>query len=196
MKTFDCKCCGDCCSGSMVIKLNLYDMYKMAKHLKYNNTKQLFTNGYLKLTKGQNGIEIPQIVFKKYPYPFCPFLINDLNEDMELKGFCSLHPYKKPLVCILAPTSKLYNSKTNCNEYSFTKPTENCPGELVGEDLSIDIHLQPIKDEILYENEFFTILDMILEKKIKGYTEYLYHFNTEQPFQEIINTCRRHFGKA
>lgn len=195
MKVFDCKCCGDCCSGSMEIRLNLYDMYKMAKFLNFKNTEQLFTKKYLKLVKGQNDLDIPQIIFKKVPYAFCPFLINDLNENMELKGFCSLHPYIKPLVCILAPTSKVYNSETNKNEYDFTKPTENCPGELKGDDHSIENILQPVEKEIKYENDFFNILNIILDKNIGNYTQPLYFFSTEQSFQLTIDNCRSYFEK-
>lgn len=196
MKKFDCKCCGDCCSGSMEIRLNIYDIYKIAKHLNIKHSKQLFTEGYLSLVKGQNGITFPKIKFKKNPYPFCPFLINDLNEKMELKGYCSLHPYIKPLVCILAPISKEYNTETSLNKYDFIKPTVDCPGELVGEDIPINEILQPIKRELEYEGDFYNLLNIIINKDIKNYIENLYYFDTNIPFQEVLDNTRRYFEKA
>ena len=196
MKNFSCTCCGDCCSGLMDIRINIYDIYKMAKHLKIQNSKDLFTKGYLKLLKGQNNLYTPKINFKTKPYPFCPFLINDVNENMELKGFCSLHPYIKPLVCILAPITKVYNTETGINEFGFIKPTESCPGELIGEHTPIEDILLPVKNEIEYENSFYDILNTIIDKKIDNYIDDLYYFNTDIPFLEILDSCRRHFEKA
>ncbi len=193
MKKFNCLCCGDCCSGDMSIKLNIYDLFKMGKHLKLNSTKELFDKKILTFKTGQNGIIIPEIVFKTSPYKFCPFLINDLNDVMELKGYCSLHPFIKPLVCILAPISKTFETDGRRSEYSFTKPTENCPGELVGDDLPIDELLEPVKDEIFFENQFYTILDIIMVKNIENYKERLYYFNLEDSFINTIDNIRNYY---
>ncbi len=58
---FSCKCCGDCCSGDMDIFINLYDIYKMAKHLNYTNSRSLFDNGYLSLELGQNSVVVAKV---------------------------------------------------------------------------------------------------------------------------------------
>lgn len=195
MKRFNCTSCGDCCSGLMEIRLNLYDLYKMAKHLKLTNTKLLFTKGYLKLIKGQNNILIPQMIFKIKPYSFCPFLINDLDEEMELKGYCSLHPYIKPLVCILAPISKEYDIELNSNSYSFTKPTEHCPGTLEGDDLPVEDLLLPVKLEIDYENQFYNILNIILKDKIENYVDLLYYFDITDNFESTLLTISANITK-
>jgi Fe-S-cluster containining protein len=112
MKKFNCKCCGDCCSGDMDIFLNHYDLYKIAAHLGMKSTRELFERKLVELKEGQKGLLLPKLLFKTHPYRFCPFLVNDLDEDNVLKGYCSLHPFTKPLVCILAPTSREYNTES------------------------------------------------------------------------------------
>lgn len=194
MKKFNCLCCGDCCSGNMSIKLNIYDLYKMGKHLKLNSTKELFDKKILCFKTGQNSIFIPEIVFKTSPYKFCPFLINDLNEDMVLKGYCSLHPFIKPLVCILAPISKLYKTVDKSINYSSTIPTENCSGEFYGNDVPIEDLLKPVKDEIIYENQFYDILDSIMINEIENYREDLYYFNLEDSFIKTFNNLRKTYN--
>lgn len=180
----------------MNIKLNLFDLFKMAKHLNLNSTGELFEQRYLTLIPGQNGMIIPEIYFKKTPYEFCPFLINDLNENMELKGFCSLHPYIKPLVCILAPISRIYDSDKKTSQYSFTKPTENCPGTLTGCDLPISNLLNPIEKELCYENEYYDILNIIQKKHIKNYNQRLYYFDIDESFTKIITKLRSIYENA
>ncbi|MBN2618430.1 MAG: YkgJ family cysteine cluster protein [Spirochaetales bacterium] len=186
MKLFDCKCCGDCCSGLMDIKLNLYDLYKIAKHLNLDSTKQLFEKKIVALRDSQNGIKQPFIVFKKSPYKFCPFLINDISENYDLKGYCSLHPYIKPLVCILAPISREYDATFNNSKYFITIPTESCPGEFKGSDVEIDDILKPINEEILYENSFYSYLSIFNEKTLKENKWDIYYFDTHKDFSTII----------
>ena len=183
MKSFNCLCCGDCCSGNMDIKLNLYDLYKLSKHLKYSSTSELFSNKIVELKKGQNNVFIPTLIFKKDPYPFCPFLINDLQEDSTLKGFCSIHPFVKPLVCILAPYSKEYDSGSKIVNYSYIKPTMSCNGKL----LLQDNILEHIADEIEFEHEYFQILERITTNKKSNYNEKIYFFSVCTDFRDIIS---------
>ncbi len=177
----------------MDIKLNLYDLYKIGKYLGLESTSQLFNKKIVSLSKGQNGIDIPKMIFKTSPYTFCPFLINDMDEDMNLKGYCSLHPYKKPLVCILAPISKEYDTETLKENYSFTKPTENCPGTLSDDEFDINELLKPVASEIKYENRYFSILEYILANDIKNYQDKLYHFKLKDSFDEIIESKANFF---
>lgn len=181
---FECKCCGDCCSGSMDIYINLYDLYKIGKYFKLKSSNELFKKNIIKLTPGQNGLKLPKINFKNRVYMFCPFIINDLDKNNNLKGFCSLHPFNKPLVCILAPTSRTYDPSTNLSEYSFTKPTESCPG-IIKEDQLISPSKE-LKKEIQYEERYYKILDRVLKLNIDGYENDLYNFNLNTPFNEIL----------
>lgn len=186
MNQFSCKCCGDCCSGEMDIKLNIYDLYKMAKHLHLKNTKELFLQGYVKFEKGQNELFIPTMVFKKSPYPFCPFLINDVDEEFNVRGFCSLHPYIKPLVCILSPYSKVYDCDTGEYSYSVVKPSDHCPGKFEKMQLTPEEYLEPVQQEIVWEHRYFDLLHHIKEKNTANYNQRLYYFNIDRPFEEIL----------
>jgi len=115
-------------------------------------------------------------------------LINDLDENNNLKGLCSLHPYIKPLVCILSPVSRIYSSDKSTSEYVFTPPTENCPG--VGSCKSNNLsNLIPIVDkELEYEAKFYNILEHIANNKIEGYEKKLYFFNTDNSFETILDS--------
>ena len=185
---FECQSCGDCCSGNMEIFINIYDIYKMSKYLKFKSSEELFKRGYILLTKGQNGIMLPKIKFKEYPYSFCPFLINDLDENNNLKGLCSLHPYIKPLVCILSPVSRIYSSKNSISEYVFTPPTENCPGINSCKSNNLRNLIPMVDKELNYESRFYDILEYISDNKIEEYKDSLYFFNTEDSFETILDS--------
>lgn len=177
----------------MNIKLNIYDLFKLGKHLKLNSTKELFDKKLLKFKIGQNGITIPEINFKTSPYKFCPFLINDLSEKMKLKGYCSLHPFIKPLVCILAPISKIFETDKQKSKYNFTKPTENCPGKQVGDNIQVEKLLEPVEVEMIFENIFYNILNIIMEKSIENYKERLYYFNLNDSFITTFDNIRSYY---
>jgi hypothetical protein len=177
----------------MDIKLNLYDLYKMAKELGFSSTEMLFTKGYVELVEGQNGLKLATMKFKIKPVMFCPFLINDVDDNFKLRGFCSLHPYKKPLVCILAPISREYDVDSKTSNYFTTHPTENCPGTYSKNDVELSTMLQPINNEIKYEEIYYDILDMILTHNITDYFAPLYHFNTSSTFPEIISSIYNYF---
>lgn len=184
--SFNCNCCGECCSGDMRIFINIYDLYKIAKHLDFTNTKELFNKKYVVLTQGQNSLNLPMINFKTSPYKFCPFLENHLTEENELKGFCSLHPYIKPLVCILAPISKEIDLDCNKTNYYITMPTDYCSGTICYENKYIENTKLEHSKEISYENRYYNILNTIINKKIINY-ESIFHFDTEKSFEDIIN---------
>ena len=184
MKNFNCSCCGDCCSGEMTIRLNHYDLYKIGKHFNLYNSKELFDRGLIKLKLGQNNVQIPTINFKINPYKFCPFLINDINENNILKGFCSLHPYIKPLVCILSPYSREYDSLSNNTIFFNTKPTETCPGTYSMKETQFSC---AVAKEIENENWFYSTLESILNNKTKNYSDTLYYFSISEPYSKIKN---------
>lgn len=191
MNQFSCKCCGDCCSGEMNIKLNLYDLYKMARHLNYNSTQELFLHGYVRFEKGQHDLFLPTMVFKKNPYPFCPFLINDMDDEMNLKGYCSLHPYIKPLVCILSPYSKVYDCDTGSYSYSVVKPSDHCPGKFNNMKLTPEEYLEPVLNEIEMENRYYDLLQHISNYNTSDYSRRLYYFNIDKPFDEIFKEIEK-----
>lgn len=169
----------------MDIFLNLFDLYKIGRHLKMKNSKELFSGSIIELVKGQNNMFIPKLKFKKTVYQFCPFIINDVDPDYNVKGFCSLHPYIKPLVCILAPVSKVFDPEIEKTEYRYTAPTLNCPGDKDKTRNNLKDTIEVVKKEIEYDNIFFTILDKIKEAEITDY-EKIYYFDLDQNFNSII----------
>lgn len=156
---FRCTCCGDCCSGDMKININLYDLYKIARRFNMANSGELFSSGLVKLVKVQNHVWTPQIVFKKEPFTFCPWLINDLGEDDVLRGFCSLHPHDKPLICKMAPAGRIVDLPSGEISYVLTPPTENCPGMTYEDQNSLSELKEALKEELDYEFRFYRLLE-------------------------------------
>lgn len=182
---FDCSCCGDCCSGDMDIFVNIYDLYKISNFLGLKNSKELFNSGLFTLEKGQNNMICPKIKFKTQPYKFCPFLTNSVDEDFKLKGYCKLHPYHKPLVCILAPISRELNLKKSISSFFITYPSNHCNGRIYNEEDYIELTCQNLNKELQYEERYFRILDSIKSKGIKGY-EKIYYFDMNSKIEDII----------
>lgn len=152
----------------------------MARYLSLDHTEELMKKGYVLITRGQNGILLPQIRFKTSPFPFCPFLINDLTEDGTLRGLCSLHPHHKPLVCSLAPLGRVYDFDkplTKRAEYTYIRPTPECTGCEKGAPLPLADMEESLKSEIIYEEEFYRLL-------WSGYTptEEFYSFSVKETF--------------
>lgn len=156
---FQCTCCGDCCTGDMKININLYDLYKLALRFDMDNTSELFSKGLIRLVKVQNDVWTPQIIFKKEPFVFCPWLINDLGEDDVLRGFCSLHPHDKPLICKMAPAGRIVDFPSGDVEYVLTTPTENCPGMQLKNSHSLEELKKTLKVELDYEYRFYRLLE-------------------------------------
>ena len=186
MKNFNCTCCGECCSGDIDIYINHYDLYKIAKHLQMESTKELFDKKFVELKEGQNRILLPKLRFKTSPYKFCPFLVNDLDENNILKSYCSLHPLAKPLVCALAPVSKEYDTDTGKTRYFYTRLTESCPGTFDIDDTEDREITAPVLKEIEYEEMFFRILDRIIKSVTTDYSDELYYFPVSDEYDDII----------
>lgn len=143
----------------MDIFINRRDLEKICTHLDLTSVKELFTKGLIELVRGQNGVKLPKIRFRKTPYPHCPFLINSLEECGTLKGYCSLHPYSKPLVCKLAPVSRIYDSEKELSTYFITKPTSTCKGEINDTPKYIQETIENNLDELRCEEEFYKELE-------------------------------------
>ena len=158
---FTCTLCGECCSGSMKVFLNPYDLYKMGRFLKLSHTEELFEKKLITWDLGQNGITLPRILFKTYPFSFCPFLINDFNENDGLRGRCSLHPDHKPLVCYLAPLTRELDLESGEDSFGFVPPHPDCPGCGKGERVDKETVKQERKDELEKEILYYRRLSRL-----------------------------------
>ena len=192
---FDCRMCGECCTGNVEVYLNLYDLYKLCMYLRLDYTGDLFQRGLVRPAIAENGSWIPRIQFRKKPLQFCPFLINDLDDDFHLKCYCRLHPHLKPLTCRMAPVGRIIDCNSDEINYVFIPPAEGCPG-------TKSIHLCKIKDlekelkqELDYDYKYYMILDSIINTKVwtQQVTEKLYYFHTTDPFEKILEQLEQRY---
>ena len=178
---FSCTLCGECCSGSMEIFLNSHDLYKMARFLGKHHTRELFEAKLIEWAPGQNGLTLPKIRFKTSPFPFCPFLINDFQEDRGLRGLCSLHPEHKPLVCKLAPLTRELDLETGEDLFGFIPPHPECPGCGKGEPLDEESIRAELREELALEIQYYRLLSEAAEKGPEKVRE-LFLFSLESPY--------------
>jgi len=197
--TFNFKCtqCADCCTGDQIVLLNLFDLYKLAGFLNLQNTVQLFEKGLLILHK-ENGVYRPQIRFKKLPFKFCPFLINDVNESGALKGWCRLHSSAKPLVCALSPIGLRFDVQQDHLEFLLVPPTGSCPGLKEQQVQNRDQYLKSYQKEIELQKRYFKILESCKAKEWNKtqFKQNLYGFSVTSPFEEILETLENKFLKS
>ncbi len=149
-------------------------------------TKELFDKKFVELKEGQNNVFLPKIHFKTYPYKFCPFLINDPDENNILKSYCSIHPQTKPLVCKLAPISREYDTETGRTQYFYTRLADSCLGNHDCDDIDVQEVISPFLKEIKYEEIFFQTLDWIIKSRITDYSDELYYFPVSCGYDDII----------
>lgn len=180
---YGCTLCGECCSGSMQVFINSYDIYKMGRFLKMENSSELFERRLLMLDKGQNDLLLPRIRFKTKPFSFCPFLINDFDEEKGLRGFCSLHLLQKPLVCRLAPLVRRIDLEKDSDEFDFILPHSSCPGKEQNEVLDPQKERQELSEELDYELRYYRLLSAHEDDPA-----YLWNFplNKHKNFEEIL----------
>ncbi|MCB0282730.1 MAG: YkgJ family cysteine cluster protein [Calditrichaeota bacterium] len=194
---FKCTMCGNCCTGDQKVHLNLYDLYKMARFKNFASTRQLLIKQIITLVKGQNNVFVPMIKFKRLisrkkssdlPFTFCPFLLNSIEDDGQLKGYCQLHPRHKPLICSLAPVGRVVDLDKDSEEFVFVKPAPDCNGVESNEKVSLSATVNHYKTELDYEMRFFKILRSISERNLEKneIIENIYSFNVEEPFPEIL----------
>lgn len=129
---FQCRLCGECCSGEMKVFLNPRDVALLLEYFTSRGEtlgeKDLFDRRLLVLDE-KNGHRLPRMSFKSLMgVQFCPFLENRIEEDGTLKGLCQLHPDYKPLVCHLAPLTRTIDFDSDQESFGFTPPHPLCPG--------------------------------------------------------------------
>ncbi|OQY31110.1 MAG: hypothetical protein B6241_14785 [Spirochaetaceae bacterium 4572_59] len=170
-RRFSCTLCGECCSGTMEVFLNPYDLYKMGRFLNMSHSIELFEKKLIEWAPGQNSLLLPKIRFKTEPFSFCPFLINDYQDELGLRGLCSLHPEHKPLVCHLAPLTRQIDLETGEDSFGFIPPHPDCPGCGRGEEIREDLVRKELKSELAHEMTYYQILSDRAEghpEKIRG----------------------------
>lgn len=192
--------CGNCCTGDQQVNLTPFDIYKITKFKGYDHTKFLFENNLVHLVQSQNNAWIPQIKFKsvsKENHKFCPFLINELDEQNKLLGLCSLHPESKPLICSMAPVGRIVDFKNELEEYIFVKPAPDCPGVNIKKENRLADLKHSLKDALEYEKQFLKVLDQTVHKNFpkEFYPKHLYLFSVDRSFNDIINSISKSFFK-
>jgi Fe-S-cluster containining protein len=187
---FECTKCGNCCCGDISITLNLYDLYKMARFLNIKTTKELFNKNYVRLSKHEHNVWIPEIQFKRSPLKFCPFLINDADDKNYNQGLCSLHPEHKPLICSLAPVGRIVDFYDDSDEYVFIKPATDCPGVDSKIENKLSEKIAKYDIELCYQKRFFKILEELKDSDYSKayYQERLYSFSVNIEFDKIIQS--------
>ncbi|MBN2736719.1 MAG: hypothetical protein JXR70_07035 [Spirochaetales bacterium] len=189
---FDCQLCGECCTGAMRVQLNLYDLYKMAKHLKLSSTHSLFQKGLVQLVEKDQRYWIPIIKFKKWTIPYCPFLVNSMDEQEVLHGICSLHPKDKPLICSMAPLGRIIDFQNQSVEYCVTAPLEDCPGMGKKRENNIQEILDFHEAELNYQFVYYQMLDSLPNWKASKemYLGEIYSFTTVPSFDEVFTSIK------
>lgn len=164
---FHCQMCGECCSGDMRVFLNPYDLEKIRDYLEIDNSQDLLDQGLITLDKGQYGLILPRIAFKRSSdLLFCPFLENRIEEDGNYHGCCSLHPVKKPLVCALAPMARELDLDSGVEHFYFQEPVRNCPGMKSQILYEIEQLFPQVDEELKREKEYYRVLQNRLNQRI------------------------------
>ena len=192
---FKCTKCGNCCTGDIRIQLNPYDLYKMARFLDMKSTCELFDRRYVRLFSHEQGVWAPEIQFKTGPFKFCPFLLNNLDENEQFEGLCALHEKHKPLVCTMAPIGRTIDFEDNREEYVFIDPAPDCPGIDSDKENNLMDILEKCDRELYYQRKFFRILENIKDFGLSKsyYLENLYYFNIRPDFNEILDLLENKF---
>ncbi len=164
---FECKLCGECCSGTMKVFLNPMDVLILASHMKFKHTTELWENNYLITEEGQNKALLPRMKFAGLSPGFCPFIINNWNEETScLKGICSLHRKAKPLICRLAPVAREVDLDDETEEYFIQIPVTGCPGDGSNINNRVEEYLAPFRKELDWEKRWFELLKRGLDSDI------------------------------
>jgi len=191
--SFECTMCGHCCTGDQTVLLNLYDLYKMARFEKMQSTRGLFDNGRVMLVSDPHGVWRPKIAFKKKPFMFCPYLLNQMEDDGSLKGLCTLHPQHKPLVCATAPVGRGVDLESNSEEFIYAWPAPDCPGvHKTKENLLSDLK-KKYGEQMRWEDRYFRLLQMLAGKgwSRDTFLEQLYVFDVRAPFTTILKNIEQ-----
>jgi len=167
-QAFSCTMCGDCCSGNQIVWLNEEDLALICRHLGLSQATELRAAGLIEYAPHDAGFERARIRFRTRPFKACPFLQNELSEQVAgtgqslpggwfLIGRCSLHPVAKPLVCHLAPWARLVTNTGNGSfheTWSVQAPSEACPGMHQGPVCDLEHDTQRLRERLDAENRW------------------------------------------
>jgi Fe-S-cluster containining protein len=188
---FECTKCGNCCTGDIRITLNLFDLYKMARFLKMDSTRDLFDQHYIRLFRHEEqNVWLPEIQFKTNPIKFCPYLINDADDKKYIQGLCSLHPDHKPLICAMAPVGRVLDFDDDSDQFVFIKPAADCPGVDEKKENHLSDDIKTYCEELNLQKRFFRILERLedVDYPMDYYLANLYQFQVDQNFSDIITS--------
>lgn len=152
---FECTLCGDCCTGSQVVRLNGCDLDLLQEYLGLPDRRQLFEQGWVEARQDDQGRWRPVLRFKQKPLRFCRFLENRVEEDGRVLGLCRLHPRFKPLVCHLAPLAREVELPSGRETWQVTAPVDGCPGMGRGNAKFPQAEVVPLRDRLQAEVEWF-----------------------------------------
>ncbi len=187
---FECTLCGDCCTGDQEVLLNPFDLYRMARFLRYPSTRQLFAQQWVELVPDpEHNVWRPRIKFKTRPFKFCPFLINEMDDLGQLKGLCRLHPEFKPLVCFLAPVGCRYDAEQRKTQFLLVPPTQDCPGMKADKENDLQEYLAEFEEALHFQEMFFEILEEVknLHLPPERFLKELYDLPTDAPFPDVFS---------
>ncbi|MCG8526984.1 MAG: YkgJ family cysteine cluster protein [Opitutales bacterium] len=187
---FDCTSCGECCRGDIEIRLNLNDLQKMVRHLGLQNAGELFDEDLIDLVPQEGGGYRVTIQFRENLIKFCPFLENRLENDGELKGFCQLHPYQKPLVCKMAPVGREIEFP-DMERWFFSEPIEGCPGCRSAKSCDLKSDLENWKDELEAERQYYQVLVLMLNNGMSSEDYLIFHsgIQFDHDIEEYLSEC-------
>ncbi len=190
---FTCSQCGNCCTGYQKVFLDPYDLFKMARYLRFSHTRSLFEQDFVTLVQGQHRSWVPQIKFRERPFRFCPFLQNFTDEKDQLRGRCSLHGAYKPFICSLAPLGREIDFVRGQDRFLFVKPDPECPGPESSEEHRIKDIKESYSTELLYQSRFFRMLhDLdVLNYSSRKYMELLYIFPVDRSIESIYEKIEK-----
>jgi len=187
---FKCTSCGNCCTGSQKVFLNLYDLYKLSRYHNYGNSRMLFDAGLVILVKDQNQAYLPRIRFKQKPFQFCPYLQHTNTDPASIRTCCSLHLDFKPLICFLAPLGRKIDIDENSEEYLFVKPSVDCPGVNSTSENSLQQVIIDFRQELNYQYKFFKLLKNAKDNNFtrQQYLDKIYYFDLDHEFEIILQS--------
>ncbi|MBD3224707.1 MAG: hypothetical protein GF313_08255 [Caldithrix sp.] len=185
---FQCTMCGNCCTGDQIVRLDLYDLYRMARFSGFEKTGGLFTSRLVELTPIEPDLWLPRIRFRKHPFKFCPFLQNEWNDREELIGKCLLHPDQKPLVCSLAPVGRMVDFNQKTQTYVFVPPAPDCPGINRSQENYLKTATDAHRRSIQLQDRFFAMMERLKIKTVqtKHWYRAFYNFNVQQPVTAVF----------
>lgn len=195
---FACTMCGDCCTGDVAIRLNLFDLYKLSRFMHYRHSHELISAKLIKMVRGENDVPAFRMFFKVRPFRYCPFLENRLQESGTPAGRCRLHPRFKPLVCKLAPAGRIVDLRRRQQvSYTVTPPAQDCPGFGSGPGIRIEDIRRHLQEELDWEVRYFHLLDFLIDMdpaRQDKYSRQLHTFCITGDFNAIISKQERIFA--